>query len=57
MLRRLLDRVRPKKILTQEDLDARLEAKRMREGMETLRTGSLEGPPMFTHGGRESRGD
>ena len=37
-----------------EDVEARAQAKEMRQDIETLRTGSLEGPPMYTHGGKEA---
>jgi hypothetical protein len=41
---------------TQEDLDAQKDGRQIREDVETLRMGSLEGPPMYAHGGSESRG-
>ena len=56
MFRRLLDWFRPGPPKTDEDLEARAEAEQLREERETLRMGSLEGPPMYTHGGHESRG-
>jgi hypothetical protein len=56
MLRKLLSRLRSRQDLTPEDLTAQAEAKEMRYDIETLRTGDLQGPPLFTHGGKESRG-
>lgn len=57
MLERLLGLIRPKRELTAEDEEAYEEGEHIREGIETLRLGSLEGPGMYTHGGRESRGE
>jgi hypothetical protein len=58
MLKSLLNLIRrPKPELTAEDEAAREEGREIREGIETLRLGSLEGPGMYTHGGHESRGE
>jgi hypothetical protein len=48
---------RPKREVTPEDEAAYEEGQRIREGMETLRMGDLEGPAGYTHGGKESRGE
>lgn len=40
---------------TAEQLAVQEEAKALRESVETQRTGSLDGPAQFTHGGKESR--
>jgi hypothetical protein len=37
-----------------QDPEARAEADRIRQEMETLRTGSLTGPPNVTHRGKDS---
>jgi len=56
MFARLMRLVRPKRRTPNaQELDATAQAKQMRDDMETLRTGSLEGAPTFTHGGQESR--
>ena len=55
MLGRIRNWLRPKPS-TKEDLEAQAEADHIRDGVETLRMGSLEGPAMYTHGGSESRG-
>jgi hypothetical protein len=36
------------------DPEARAEAEQIRKEMETIRTGSLTGPPNITHGGKDS---
>jgi hypothetical protein len=48
---------RPKREVTAEDEAAYEEGKHIREGIETLRLGDLEGPAGYTHGGKESRGE
>jgi hypothetical protein len=55
MLEKLLSKLRYRHDLTPEDLEAQAEAKEMRYDIETLRTGDFQGPPLFTHGGKESR--
>jgi hypothetical protein len=58
VLERLLSLFRrPRRERTAEDEAAREEGEHIREGIETMRLGSLEGPGMYTHGGRESRGE
>ena len=56
MFKQLLDWIRPSKPENDEDLEAQAEAQQLREERETQRMGALEGPPMYTHGGSESRG-
>lgn len=56
MVQRLLNWFRPSTPKTDEDLEAQAEAEQLRQERETLRMGALEGPPMYTHGGSESRG-
>jgi hypothetical protein len=48
---------RPKREVSAEDEAAREESKQIREGIETLRMGDLEGPAAYTHRGKESRGE
>jgi hypothetical protein len=48
---------RPKREVTAEDEAAYQEGQRIREGIETLRMGDLEGPAGYTHPGKESRGE
>jgi hypothetical protein len=55
LLGRMIEWFRGRPPASSEDQAARAEALRIREEIETERTGSLEGPPMFTHGGKESR--
>jgi hypothetical protein len=55
MLERLRNWWRPKPS-SREDLEAQTAGRHLREDVETLRMGSLEGPAMYTHGGSESRG-
>jgi hypothetical protein len=57
MFKRLVEWIRPSAPKTSEDLEAQAEAEQMRQQRETQRMGALEGPAMYTHGGRESRGD
>jgi hypothetical protein len=58
MIQRLLRVLRPRRHeVTAEDEAARNEAMQIREGIETLRLGSLKGPGPYTHGGHESRGE
>ena len=58
MIKRLLRLLRPRRReITAEDEAARNEALQIREGVETLRLGSLEGPGAYTHRGHESRGE
>jgi len=54
-LRQLLRRLRRRPPANVEDEAARQEAKRIRDDVETERLGALEGPPLYTHGGEESR--
>lgn len=55
MLRCLLVLLRRRRALTAEDEAAYQEGKRLRQDLEALRTGSLDGPQPYTHGGRESK--
>jgi hypothetical protein len=48
---------RRKREVTVEDEAAYEEGKRIREGIETLRMGDLQGPAGYTHRGKESRGE
>jgi hypothetical protein len=48
---------RPKREVTAEDEAAYEEGQRIREGIETLRMGDLQGPAGYTHRGKESRGE
>jgi hypothetical protein len=56
MLERLLSFLRLRRDSSPEDEQAREDAKRLREEMETLRTGALTGSSDYLlYGGRESR--
>ena len=55
MLERLRNWWRPKPS-TREKLEAQKDGRQIREDVETLRVGSLEGSAMYTHRGSESRG-
>lgn len=56
MLKRLLSFLRLRRGSSPEDEQARAEAKRLREDMETLRTGAMTGSSDYLlYGGRESR--
>ena len=48
---------RPKRNLTPEDEAAHQEGRHIRDGLETLKMGDLEGPAGYTHRGKESRGE
>ena len=37
------------------DPAAQAEGKRIRDDVETIRTGALDGPPMATHSGKDAR--
>ena len=52
MLEKLLSKLRYRQDLTPEDLEAQAEA----YDIQTLRIADFQGPPLFTHGGKESRG-
>ena len=56
MLEKLLSKLRYRQDLTPEDLEAQAEAKEIRYDIETLSTGDFQGPPLFTHGRKASRG-
>ena len=57
MLRNLFRRLRPQRQLDPEEEAARQEGRKIRDQLETLKVGDLEGPAAYTHRGKESRGE
>jgi hypothetical protein len=56
MLRKVWNKLRPKRELAEEDERAYEEAQRLREDAKTLKASGVRGPSVAAHGGQESTG-